>query len=291
MISGCWCAGAWAQTTSTLTARELFYRDDAAAAAPASKTQPKKQPPKQTEPTRTAASKTANKAGETKTPEPSREVRADARGPSTPSGVPVVTASNLGVRYNVLLVTDRQKKTRKAVDPDSSFRAGDCFAVELTPNRDGYLYVFNAASSGAWQPLLPSSQMPAQENFVRRGARMVIPSDHCFEFDNTPGVERLLVVITEREEDQKRLSDSIRNPAPENQRPARPRESGTLLAGGALMRDLEMMRTGQLIGRDIKIAKVGTPQAEGEQPHAVYAVRNSTAPNERLMIEIPLRHE
>jgi hypothetical protein len=203
----------------------------------------------------------------------------------------VSTSLHLGVRYNVLLVTDRQAKIRKAVDPDSTFRAGDCFAVEFTPNRDGYLYVFNAASSGAWQALLPSPQMPDQQNFVRRGTRLVIPSDHCFEFDNTPGVERLLVVITEREEDQKRLSDSIRNPAPDTPQPARPREQGTLLAGGPLMRELEMMRTGQLIGRDIKIAKVGTPRAEGEQPYAVYAVRSSSTPNERLTIEIQLRHE
>jgi hypothetical protein len=133
--------------------------------------------------------------------------------------------------------------------------------------------------------------MPGQENLVRRGARMVIPSEHCFEFDSTPGVERMLVVITEREEDQKRLSDSVRNPAAEPARPAKPRESGTLLAGGPFMRDLEMMRTGQLIGRDIKIAKVGAPQAQGEQPYAVYAVRSSSAPNERLVIEIQLRHE
>jgi hypothetical protein len=110
----------------------------------------------------------------------------------------------------------------------------------------------------------------------------VVPSEHCFEFDRNPGVEKLLVVLTERQEDQRSLGDAIR------------KTGGTepqLLATTQLNQEIELLRDGQLIGRDIKIAKIGAPQAENEPPHSVYAVRASAAPNERLVIEIELRHD
>lgn len=275
------CAGAWAQETSSLTARELFYRDDSSP-APAARPQSKKKAAESKPPAVAAVPPGTQTKTETASTQPSA-VR------NTGGAAFVKAAMHLGVRYNVLLVTDRETKARKPVDPDSRFRAGDCVAIELASNRDGFLYVFNAGSTGAWQALLPSPQMPDQRNVVRNGTPMVLPSDHCFEFDNTPGSEKLLVVITEREEDQKRLSDAIRSSGDERRPP--PREGGTLVAGGALMRDLEMMRTAQLIGRDIKIAKVGTPQAAGEKPHSVYAVNSAASSDQRLVIEIVLRHD
>jgi hypothetical protein len=286
---GC-CLGALAQTSSPLTARELFYRDDGAAKPAVTKSgtskQGKQTGSKQTEPDKVAAKKPEVADASEGTP----AMRPDA---PRPGKVSIVNAGvHLGVRYNVLLVTDRVKKSRRTVDPDSAFRAGDCVSIELMPNRDGFLYVFNAGSTGAWQALLPSPQMQDQRNTVQRGVTTVIPSEHCFEFDNTAGTERLLVVITEREEDQKRLSDAIRGRAEGGQPTVRPPNSGELLAGGGrLMRDLEAMRAGQLIGRDIKIAKIGASKAESEPPHSVYAVRAAAAPNERLVIEIALRHE
>jgi hypothetical protein len=64
-----------------------------------------------------------------------------------------------------------------------------------------------------------------------------------------------------------------------------------MLAGGRLPQQLEMMREGQLIGRDIKLAKIGASKQEGEPENSVYAVRTSTSASDRLVIEIALRHE
>lgn len=255
------CTGLGAQEASKLTARELFYREDAAP-APAPSPKPKPKPAKQAPPP------VAN---------------------TTPSGVPVIpaAATNLGVRYNVLQVVDREAKKRKPVDPDKSFRSGDCVAIQLSPNRNGYLYVFNRGTTGAWQPLLPSSDMPDERNRVLNGKPVMVPSEHCFEFDGNAGTERLLVVITEKEEDARRLSDAMKQ---SGETP--PAGGQTILAGGKLMRELEEIRAGQMIGRDIRIAKIGAaPAQEAETPNAVYAVRTSTAASDRLVIEIALRHE
>ncbi|MEZ5356715.1 MAG: DUF4384 domain-containing protein [Bryobacteraceae bacterium] len=282
-----------------LTARELFYRDDGAtpAAKPPAKTPTRRtttrakaapKPPREAVPRHDTVEKQAVQIaveGSPKVTAPNASVPDPRPEVTTPDGSLVKTASatHFGVRYNVVQVTDRNSKARKPVDPETAFHAGDCVGVELMSNRDGFLYVFNKASSGAWQVLLPSSEMPDQANTVRRGETQVVPGSYCFEFDNNAGTEKLLVVLTEREEDARGLGDAIRESggAPEPKAPM-------VLA---LNRRIEMLREGQLIGRDIKIAKIGEPQAAGEPAHAVYAVRASTGPSERLVLEIDLRHE
>jgi hypothetical protein len=248
----------FAQEAAKLSARELFYREDSAAPlAPSPKPKPK---PKPAEPTTT-----------------------------TPTGVPVVPAAmHLGVRYNVLQITDRETKRRKLVDPDKVFKAGDCVAIELTPNRSAYLYVFNRASSGAWQRLLPSPDMPGERRQVSNGQTTIIPSEHCFEFDQHAGTETLLVLLTQNEDDVRRLGEAVRTGAPSD--PAAP-SAPAMLAGGRVPQQLEMMRDGQMIGRDIRMAKIGSPQQDGEPPNSVYAVRTSASTSDRLVLEIRLRHD
>lgn len=248
-----------AQEASKLTARELFYREES---APVPTTQPKPKP-------------------KAEVPKPKPKQTTTATNTTTPTGVPVVQAAmHLGVRYNVLQITDREASKRRPVDPDKTFKSGDCVAIELTPNRSGFLYVFNRGTSGAWQPLLPSPDMPEERNRVANGQTTVIPSEHCFEFDGKAGTEKLLVVLTQNEQDAHKLSESLRTGAP--LAPAAPPKEPTMLA---------MMREGQLIGRDIKLAKVGTSTQEGEPPNSVYAVRTSASATDRLVIEIALRHD
>lgn len=268
------CAGLCAQGKSGLTARELFYGEEATAAKPPVKQKPKPTPPRQPP-----------------AHDPPRPTLPDAVAGATPSGVPVIpvaAAKHLGLRYNVLQLVDREAKKREPVNPDKSFHAGDCVAIQLAPNRDGYLYVFNRGTTGAWQPLLPSPEMPGERNRVLNGKPMMVPSEHCFEFDTNAGTERLLVVITEKEEDARRLSEAMRQSAGEPQ----PGKERTMLAGGGkLVQELDLFRRGQMVGRDIKIAKVGASGDHDEPPNSVYAVRTSAGSNDRLVIEIALRHE
>ena len=278
------CAGLCAQGKSGLTARELFYGEETSAVnAKPPVVKPKPQPPARTPPRRPVPVP----------PVAGPEEPVAVAGGATPSGVPVIsvaataTPKHLGVRYNVLQLVDREAKKREPVNPDTPFHAGDCVAIQLAPNRDGYLYVFNRGTTGAWQPLLPSPEMPGERNRVLNGKPMTVPSDHCFEFDTNAGTERMLVVITEKEEDARRLSEAMKQSGGE---PAAGQER-TMLAGGKLVRELEMLRQGQMVGRDIKIAKVGASRDDNEPANSVYAVRTSAGSNDRLVIEIALRHE
>lgn len=269
--------GLYAEETSKLTARELFYREDGTAAAGPAKIKPKTEP-------------SANKPHTPAQQQPRKASEPVAFNRTTPSGVPVVNAAmHLGVRYNVLQIVDRSAKKRVPVDPDKNFRAGDCVAIELAPNRSGYIYVFNRGTTGAWQPLIPSPDAAGEQNRVLNGQSMTIPSSYCFEFDHNAGTEKLLVVLTESEEDARRLSEAMKQSEP---KPATPPAQGqVMLAGGRLTQQIEMMRTSQLIGRDIKLAKIGTSTQDEEPPNSVYAVKTSAGSNDRLIIEIALRHD
>lgn len=84
-------------------------------------------------------------------PEPNRDLKR-----AQPPGGGV---QNLGIRYNVLLVSAKGDLA-EPVDPERTFRTGDCIAVELEANRAGYLYVLAEGASGEWTPLLPSVLTP-----------------------------------------------------------------------------------------------------------------------------------
>src|SRR5438093_302394 len=73
---------------------------------------------------------------------------------SSAKGASLPVTHRLGVRYNLLKVNPSTKASTP-VDPEGNFARGDCIALEFSPNRDGHLYVFNLASSGKWQLLLP----------------------------------------------------------------------------------------------------------------------------------------
>jgi hypothetical protein len=172
---------------------------------------------------------------------------------------------HLGLRYNLLQVNPTTRESR-AVDPDANFSKGDCFALEFSPNRAGNLYIFNRGSSGDLRQLLPSAEMPAEASRVVPDKAIRVPQEYCFGLTDPPGVEMLIVAVTERPEDVKDL-----------------RESAT-----ASVRKWEQQ---QLAGRDIIVEKVDAPESPTEQPHTVYVVRTGSAEPTRLVMEVKIRHE
>lgn len=274
--------GAAVAQESGLTARELYFTDDGppkpGGAAP-------KPPVRRPKPAVRPLAPKVETAQQQPRQQPKTETVNVAHDPAA-SGVSIIPAAakHLGMRYNVLQRDANDKMV--SADPDATFKAGNCLALEVETNRDGFLYVFNRGTSGAWQALFPSAEMKEESNRLYAGEYTAVPGGYCFELDNTPGTERLLVVFTEREEDMQRLGDAIRQPAAPSKSAA-----PVMLAGGKLARDIEMFQAGQLIGRDIKITKIARPQAKDEKPNAVYAVRTASAAGDRLVVEISLKHE
>ena len=160
-------------------------------------------------------------------------------------------APHLGLRYNLLRV-DPATRASQGVDPDQNFKEGDCFAVEFASNQNGRLYVFNLGSSGEWQVLMPSPEMPGETGAVQANKTVKLPREFCFRVDAKRGVERLMV--------------AIESAASEKPTAAQVQE----------------WQARQVTGRDVVVEK---------KAESVYAVEAPGATDGHVVLEIKIRHE
>ncbi len=175
------------------------------------------------------------------------------------------------LRYNVLKV-DPITTHATEVDPEANFATGDCFAVRFTPNWTGRLFVFNQGSSGRWQALLPSAEVP-DEPVVQAGASVTVPRGYCFRIEEPRGEENLMVVVS-----------PVAGPARPDAKGAEPvrvaEQMGERIDRGSL-----------LASRDLRLEKIGPPAAAGEPPHSVYVTNPKFDNDGSLVIQIKIRHQ
>ena len=115
----------------------------------------------------------------------------DGSAPAAFSGATVV---NAGIRYRVL----RRASNGEAVDvaPDTTFQSGDRIRFVFEPNVEGFLYVVQRGSTGRWSMLLPHPLINGGQNAVAGFAKVTIPPEGWFRFDDTPGTEQVFVYLS-----------------------------------------------------------------------------------------------
>jgi|SRR5208283_1180613 len=201
----------------------------------------------------------------------------------------VAEPHHLGLRYTELLVDPSTKRVRE-VDPETVFHDGDCLAVEFTPNRNGTVYVLNHGSSGDWQLLIPNPQMPDASAAAKAGVTLRVPTDYCFRLEGKPGIETLVLAITERAEDDRKMRDWLAGSGSDSSASAAAVSAASAGSSVGAIRD-ELESWQKLGSRDLKLETVANPESAGERPNSVYAVMSSAATAGRLVVEIRIRHE
>lgn len=78
--------------------------------------------------------------------------------------------------------------------PTHEFQSGDSVKLVFTPNIDGYVYWLAKGSSGAYSVLFPSKA--DTDNAIKRNQEYTIPRKGVFRFDDTPGKEELLCILS-----------------------------------------------------------------------------------------------
>jgi hypothetical protein len=152
-------------------------------------------------------------------------------------------------------------------------------------------------SSGQWQPLLPSPEMTDESNIIDPGRKIRVPGNYCFEIQDPPGSEHLVLVFSRDPQDFYELYQSIKNqkstptpaptPPPMQERPA----SGSVQMADASHVNSAVARMEQQFGtRDIAIRKVSQPLSSGEPAGSVYVVNSSNKPTSSVVTEIELKH-
>lgn len=120
--------------------------------------------------------------------EPSAQQAAPAKGE-------VAGKQSIGVKTTVVLERGGQTST---VLPSHEFKSGDKVKLVFTPSVDGYVYWMAKGSSGQYQVLFPNAKA-GMDNKVKRNQEYTVPIKGGFRFDNTPGSEELLCILsTER---------------------------------------------------------------------------------------------
>lgn len=293
----------WAQPSSKLTARELFYTPVAPAKAPAAKkAAPKQQAAtKKSPPSRPTQTKPVTKE-DVEREVPQVQLASQQDHEMEPGDVRFMTVGAtspvpLGLRYSILKYGGDDEAVE--VDPDMVFRSGDRIRLRVQVNDNGFLYVVTQGSSGNWRVLFPSAEQDDGSNRVTRGRSYDIPRRTRFVFDEQPGTEKLFLVLTRTpENDIDQLIYKLENPrettpaaAPEKSKPV-----PTMLAMNSLTvsDDLVNRMRGKVIARDLVFEKVNedkpAPKAQREPEKAVYVANPSREASARLVVDIELKH-
>ena len=114
---------------------------------------------------------------------------------TAPANAEVAGKQSIGVKTTVILERDGQTST---VLPSHEFKSGDKVKLVFTPSVDGYVYWMAKGSSGQYQVLFPNAKA-GTDNQVKRNQEYTVPIKGGFRFDNNPGSEELLCILsTER---------------------------------------------------------------------------------------------
>jgi hypothetical protein len=119
------------------------------------------------------------------------EGKAKTKVAKTNSTVPGVE-KYMGISYWIELVDKTGE--RKRVATTNTFRSGERIKLDIETNRDGYLYVINIGSTGQSHVLFPHSGV--NSNFVTARVHYEIPYNTYLRFDENPGQELLLVMLS-----------------------------------------------------------------------------------------------
>ncbi len=111
----------------------------------------------------------------------------------------------LGVRYWVRMLDDAGRTTGE-VQAGRVFRDGERIQILAESNSDGYLVVLHIGSDGSSGLLFPSAEHQLTDNRVTAHQKVVLPSPrHFFRFDQQPGMEILVLVLSRDRSDLEAL--------------------------------------------------------------------------------------
>jgi hypothetical protein len=287
-------------------ARELFYNPVPAKPAVKQETAPQPVVDPVNERSRKSTVNTPKKQ-EIKTPIASTgkspvEHNAPAGDPNSGVKYQNVALSNsstipLAFRYTIQRRNSGGKFEDAAVD--AVFRSGDRVRVSIESNDNAYLYIVQQGSRKTWNVLFPSSEINGGANQVKANAKITIPSEYSFSFDDQPGTENVYIVLSRKPETDfeklifalhdKNRQDPNAQPMPVNNQ-RQPASVAVQMASSRtnnpLLLQLESMKS-----RDLVFEKVDDENDRGTKEKAFYAGTPDTSANARVVARIELKHE
>jgi Domain of unknown function (DUF4384) len=272
------------QKSDQLSARELYYLEKAAneqlpAPSPAAGKRAKSKPTDTASSTRNGSQSHSDTSTHGKVPEPPH-----------PAPQPIPAVDHLGLRYSLLLVNAGTAQS-EPVDPDRVFHNGDCLALELEPNRAGYVYVLAKTSNGTWEALFPSQQMQGESEVVQARVKQRAPQNYCFELDEDTGEEHLYLVLSRNPEQIYDLHDALLKKGSGAETGTAPQTPTQVIADTTQFNTEAADTVTALASRGFKITKVGAAPQTGETKYSVYVVPAAQEKKDTVFADIRIKHQ
>ena len=114
---------------------------------------------------------------------------------------------NIGLTYSIELIRDGKVAS---VDSRFPFKSGDQLRFHVQSNANGYLYIaMKEGSKGDSAVLFPTGN--AENNEVKAGQDIVVPTKGVLEFDDAPGNETVKLVLSTKKLEAAELSKYARS--------------------------------------------------------------------------------
>jgi hypothetical protein len=228
-------------------------------------------------------------AGKTETPAATPEQKVSAKSDKTITNTKLA-GTPLGLRYSILKKSGNGEFVE--VDPDTNFKSGDKIRLTVEANDTGYLYIVTRGSSGKWSLLFPNKEILGGNNVVEKGNRYEIPiGTTSFEFDDTPGVEKLFFLLSRQQEpDFDKLVQSLKQGSGEPA-PAQASSGGGSVQVVSSLDDATINKNRSRVAtRDLVFEKVSEENIGAKSEKAIYVVNKSASPDARVVVDISLNH-
>ena len=119
---------------------------------------------------------------------------------------------------------------------------------------------------------------------IQANTEITVPVQNCFALNDPHGTDKLFIVLADKEEDPNAIDQELRKGS-----------SGSTQAMMAMANTAVTIPNtpdkAALVSRDLSIQRIGAPMESNEPPNSVYVVKTAATRGERMVIEIPIRHE
>ena len=104
-------------------------------------------------------------------------------------------ARRVAVDYQIKVDREFDTEHVKETDP---FVSGEKFRLCVTTHEDCYLYILNRGTSGRYNVLFPHPKINDGDNYVPGWQHVIVPPSGAYQFDATPGVETVIMCVSDK---------------------------------------------------------------------------------------------
>lgn len=195
---------------------------------------------------------------------------------------------NTGIQYWIEL---KRGKQSSKVNNKFAFKSGDSIRLHLRSNTDAYAYIVLAEGSRGEQSVLFPDERHTDNNRIKAGADYILPADGFLTFDENPGTEKLLILISRKPVQAKNyLADKSKKHVVISSEATGAKD---LIPGSVVLAYPEQSESPQSLDSDLVLPNKTEVQADGgsSRENSSTTTFVQTDPSQVLLIDLALAHK